>query len=142
MKTTGMLVAMALACTLQQGRAADDLEAGGSGTASYVSGGVGAEERDAMAARRGEFNLYVTFARRGGGEMLAGIALGITDRQRHPVLTADGVGPQVFVKLPPGTYWVNATFDGQEQSRSVTVDGKGGREVTFHWGPARQAEVR
>ncbi|WP_338762389.1 hypothetical protein [Massilia sp. METH4] len=142
MKTIRTMAALVLACALQQGWAQEELKTGGSGSVTYVSGGVGTEARDALAARRGEFNLYVTFARSGGGELMAGVSLSITDRKRNPVLAADGVGPLVYVKLPPGTYWVNATADGQEQSRSVTVGAGGAREVTFHWAPTDQANVR
>ncbi len=147
MKPIRTMVAMALACALQQGAwAREELKSGGSGGVSYVSGGVGQEQQAALAARRREFNLYLTFARAGSGEFLADVALQITDRKRNPVLAADGVGPQVLVKLPAGTYWVNATFGNQEQSRSVVIGtqavGKGGREVTFHWTPADQATVR
>ncbi|GGY10534.1 carboxypeptidase regulatory-like domain-containing protein [Massilia dura] len=146
MKPIRTMVAMALACALQQGAwAREELKSGGGGV-SYVSGGVGKEQQEALAARRPEFNLYLTFARGHSGEFLADVALEITDRKRNRVLAADGVGPQVLVKLPAGMYWVNATFGNQEQSRSVVIGneaaGKGGREVTFHWNPADQATVR
>jgi hypothetical protein len=140
-RTLAPVVLMALAGTFQHGWAQEDSKAGGGGGASYVSGGVGTEQREALAARRGEFNLYITFARSGSGDLLADVALAITDLKGKPVMSAEHVGPLVYVKLPPGTYWVNATANGQQQSRNVTI-GAGGREVTFHWTPGDQASVR
>lgn len=139
-----VIAALALAGMVQGGAWAQaELKQGSSGAVSYVSGGVGSEQREALAARRAEFNLFLTFARRGSGEFLADVALRITDRKGTPVLAVDGVGPQALVKLPPGTYLVNATFDHQDQARSVTIGaGQGGRELVFHWAPTDQATVR
>jgi hypothetical protein len=139
MKPIRTMVTFALACGLQLGMgstwAQDGLVTGSSGAVTYASGGVGAEQREALAAMRADFNLRLTFATRGSGEMRADVALTITDRKRNPVLTLDAAGPQVYVKLPPGTYWVNAKADEQEQSRSVTIGRNGGaREVYFYWG--------
>lgn len=141
MKTIRTVVALALACALQYAWGQEDWKMGGGGGISYLSGGVGSEQREAMAAHRAEYNLYLKFAHR-GGELLAGVAMRITDRQRNPVLIADGVGPHVYVKLPPGTYWITVTAEEMDQSRSVTIGKRGTRQVTFHWAPVDQATVR
>ena len=72
MKPIRTMVTFALACGLQLGMgstwAQDGLVTGSSGAVTYASGGVGAEQRDALAAMRADFNLRLTFATRGSGE--------------------------------------------------------------------------
>eukprot|EP01034_Spumella_vulgaris_P028655 gene28655-35550_t len=79
--------------------------------AQYITGGVGAEEREDMKAQREQYNLLLTFADR-NGEMQAGVA----------------------VTLPPGSYRISASVDGRQQVRSANL-GHGPREVAFHWAP-------
>jgi hypothetical protein len=143
------MVTFALACGLQLGMGSayaqeDGLVTGSSGAITYASGGVGEDQRIALAALKPDFNLRLTFATRGSGELKAGVALSITDSKRKPVLALDNSGPNVYVKLPPGTYWVSAQSDGQEQSRSVTLARNGAaRDVLFYWGgTADQATTR
>lgn len=99
----------------------------------YISGGVGAEQREEMKAQRGEYNLLLTFADR-DGEMLAGVALTVRDRQGRTVLELPEAGPMVYAKLPPGSYRIVATAGGKQQVRAANV-GRGPREVAFHWAP-------
>lgn len=153
MKPIKTMVTFALACGLQFGMgnadAQDGLVTGSSGTVTYASGGAGVEQREALAAMRADFNLRLTFATRGTGAMRADVALTITDRKGTPVMTLADAGPHVYVKLPPGTYIVNATADNHPQSRSVTIGrathgrAANARELLFYWGGQQdQTNVR
>lgn len=99
----------------------------------YITGGVGAEQREEMKAQREQYNLLLTFADR-NGELQAGVALTVRDRQGRTVLELPDAGPMVYAKLPPGSYRIAATVDGRQQVRSANV-GRGPREVAFHWAP-------
>ncbi|TWI67273.1 hypothetical protein IP91_01386 [Pseudoduganella lurida] len=149
MKPIRTMVTFALACGLQLGMGSawaqeDGLVTGSAGAVTYASGGVGDDQRAALAAMKPDFNLRLTFATRGSGDLKAGVALAITDSKRKPMMQLADSGPNVYVKLPAGTYWISATLDGQEQSRSVTLGRNGAaRDVLFYWGePADQATVR
>lgn len=105
----------------------------GAQQAEYIMGGVGSEQREEMKAQRDQYNLLMTFADR-NGEMRAGVALTVSDRQGRTVLDLPDAGPMVYAKLPPGHYRIVANADGKQQVRAASV-GRGPREVSFHWAP-------
>ncbi|KQV82297.1 hypothetical protein ASD15_09625 [Massilia sp. Root351] len=107
--------------------------------AEYITGGVGAEQREEMKAQRDQYNLLLTFADR-NGEMQAGVAVTVRDRRGRTVLELPDAGPMVYAKLPPGSYRIIANVDGRQQVRSANV-GHGPREVSFHWA-AEMASAR
>jgi hypothetical protein len=103
----------------------------------YVSGGVGLEEREALAAKYGNYNLKLMFAAK-GGEYLADIKVEISDSRGKKVLVATADGPWFFTNLPQGKYTVTVTTMGKEQQNKVTI-GKGQKQTTlrFYWTPVR-----
>lgn len=141
--TAAVTATMAMACLLAPAASAQEgLVQGGGGGIAYVSGGIGIEERAAMAARRAEFNLYLAFRRRGSGDLLADVSLQVLDRSRNIVLIAERVGPHVYVQLPPGTYHITANGHGMAQSRDVTVARRGTRAVAFGLAAGGDVAVR
>lgn len=137
MKRFGWWAILMLACALPPatgaGSAQERALTGSSGAVAYASGGVGAEERAAIEALRGDYNLRLVFATRGSGAMLAGVALRIADSKGAEVLALDDCGPQAYVRLPAGRYSVSVTSEGIEQRRRVTVGSGGARELYFYW---------
>jgi hypothetical protein len=89
--------------------------------AAHISGGVGLEERETMLARRGEFNLHLTFAA-ASGEYIAEVeTLVAEEHDGYVVLKLVSDGPFVFARLKPGRYTLAATFRGQTQRRDLVV---------------------
>ncbi|MBB3225211.1 hypothetical protein [Pseudoduganella umbonata] len=129
-----MLLALALAhsSVLAQGR----LQTGTSGTVAYASGGSTVDERAALAAMRDKYNLRLTYAVHDSGAMVTNVALTVDDVRQGRVFALAGSGPQVYLKLPAGTYTVSAIWKGVEQRRRVTLDRSGdGRELFLYWIP-------
>jgi hypothetical protein len=98
----------------------------------YVSGGIGFEGREEMQAAEKDHNLKVVAAEK-NGDYLAEVNVMIESAKKERMLDATMDGPILLAKLPPGTYTVKATFDGQTQSRTVTVGGPGLRTLDFRW---------
>lgn len=121
-----------LACALACGATWAQAQQG-----EYITGGVGSEQREEMKARRGDYNLLLTFANR-DGEMRASVAVTVRDRSGKTVLEVPDAGPMLYAKLPPGTYRVTASTDGVERVRTATV-GRAPRELNFHWAPEQIA---
>lgn len=131
-----VLASLALSggAALAQGK----LKTGTSGMVRYASGGSSVDERAALETMRADFNLRLNFAVADTGVMLANVTLAIEDVRQGQVFTLAGGGPQVWLKLPPGTYAVSATSKGVEQRRRVTLDRSGeARELFFYWIPER-----
>ena len=57
----------------------------------------------------------------------------ITDARGAPLLDAYSEGPLLLAKLPPGTYRVNADFEGQPKDRTVTVTTSRLATLGFTW---------
>jgi hypothetical protein len=103
---------------------------------AHREGGIGAEERAAMEAARGEYNLRLTFADKVSGAYRADVELEIRDAQapgRPVLLQTHGAGPMLFAKLPPGRYEVKAKAMDRQQVRMVALPANGARELYFYW---------
>jgi len=103
------------------------------GTTPFMSGGVGQDQRDLMRKAAKDFNLRFEFSERQDNEFIVGTELLITTLQGNPVFVLDHAGPIVNVNLPDGQYRVVASYDGQNETRRVTVRGKTAQDLYFHW---------
>jgi hypothetical protein len=132
--TLGVLViCWAFACA---GLAADLADSGikvkSYGNMPYVSGGVGLEERDALAQMSRDYNLKLTFAV-SSGNYLGDVNVVIRDARGQVVLEAVSEGPWFFAKLPSGTYTIRVEVMGKAQQQSSRVPAKGQAQVNFFW---------
>src|SRR4030042_2735367 len=89
----------------------------------YVSGGIGSDEREKLAAIGKNYSLKLVFAIK-GGEYLADVEVEISDSTGKKVLDAVADGPWFFTNLPPGKFTITATMMGKEQKRGAHI-GKG-----------------
>lgn len=87
----------------------------------YVMGGVTVEELQALKADKDQYSLWVTTAAKGTGAFLSDADVRITDAKNDVVLDTTVEGPWLFVNLPPGTYTVEATVDGQVQTHRTHI---------------------
>lgn len=85
---------------------------------SYLSGGAGSEERQAMDARRREFPLKVVLSA-GKGEYVAAEKLSLVTPQGE-VLTVRDAGPVVMIQAPAGAYTLVVTYQGRTERRTVS----------------------
>ena len=99
----------------------------------YMTGGVGADEREVMESLDAPFNLKLVFAGR-SGNFLSEVKLSIIDGPGHNVEEAISNGPWFFIKLPPGFYTVVATFNN-DTKRIKNLDLSKSERVTrlLHW---------
>ena len=100
---------------------------------TYLNGGIGKDEEAAMHRLAKEFSLRITFAERKDGEFVTDVPVVISDAKGNPVLELSRAGPMLFVMLPNGKYNVSSGFEGLTESQEVTITGKEGRDLYFHW---------
>ena len=98
----------------------------------YVSGGVGAEERDLLHPLGQEYNVKLIFAAQ-EGNYVADVSIAIVDGRGRKVLDAVSEGPWFYTQLPPGTYSVMAQVGGQTQQRTVQVHQQKQTQLSFYW---------
>jgi len=99
------------------------------GNVSWVSGGVGEESREHLAALAPGFNLRLVLALR-SGDYLGDVVVAIADADGREVLQAVSEGPIFMARLPPGRYEVTAMTAGVAQRRKVVV---GERQAVLHF---------
>jgi len=99
----------------------------------YLNGGIGDEQQEAIKAIRDEYNLQLTFAARQSGEFLSNVHLIIRSAAGLQFLEEKDMGPIFLARLANGSYVVIATYAGQTQTRTITVDKSRIRELYFYW---------
>lgn len=99
---------------------------------SYINGGVGTDEQNAMRALRADYNLQLIFATKQTGAYRSDVQLDILDAKGATVLSVANTGPMFFAKLPAGTYRISASAEGKTFKRTVRL-GSGPKEMTLHW---------
>jgi hypothetical protein len=104
---------------------------------SYVSGGIGEDEKEQLESTQANYNLRVVNADK-TGHFYDGTRITIRNAQRIPVLDTAS-GPLFYAKLPKGRYTVEG-FAGEQSKKQVIhiVDGKTSH-VRFIW-PEDSAE--
>jgi len=100
---------------------------------TYVSGGVGMEERDALRAIAINYNLKLVFTLKGSGEYITGIKISIFDAKKAKILETDSDGPWFLASLPAGKYKVHAEMDGKRLNRSFAVGKRGNVVLHMYW---------
>ena len=104
------------------------------GDISYVSGGIGGDQRQALREAAPNYNLHLLFAGGGSGEYLSSIKVTIVDQQGVIVLEAVSEGPYFMAKMSPGKYKVSADAGSAgAQTRVVTVPPRGAASTSFFW---------
>ncbi len=130
------LLAMAQACTLALAQSSDappSLETHKAGAASYVCGGVGAGEQQAIKSEAGKHDMMLTFAV-SSGAYLADVDVDVKDAKGAVVLSAKCEGPIMLVDLPSkGTWRVTAQANGQTRQKTVKTGRGHVARATFVW---------
>lgn len=100
---------------------------------SYLSGGIGLEESTAIRAESPRWPLTLLFAvqRRQRAVYAADVRVRILDARGAVRLEAVSDGPYMLVRLPPGSYTVEATHAGRTQRRAIQL--QEGKAVKAGW---------
>lgn len=107
----------------------------------YLTGGIGRDESDAIKAASGTWPLTLEFAVADSprAEFAADVTVVIRDAKGRVALEAKADGPYLLAGLAPGSYGVDATFNGKTLTRRVEVRKGAPTRATFAW-PAGTGE--
>lgn len=101
------------------------------GEVTFVSGGVGIDEQNALQAMRDDYNLNLLFSVKETGEYLSDVKVHITDSSGNTVLETVSDGPMLFAKLKPGRYKITVDLNGQVIHKTAIVGGKQRTSLSF-----------
>jgi len=129
-------LAVFLACASLSARA-DDVPlppAKQSGDVSYTSGGIPDEQLPAVKQARASYPLVIELFQKNGqkNQYTSDVQVRLTNAKGEVVLDDKSEGPFFLVKPAPGTYKVEATFNGKTlEQRGVAVGATGSKRVVF-----------
>lgn len=110
-----------------------------SGQTKYLTGGIGKDESDMIKAEARHWPLALEFAVRvpqGRAQFAADVDVLIRNAAGQEVLRAKAEGPFLLAKLAPGQYIIQATLDGQAQSKPVQIEKDRPLRLLISWPPA------
>lgn len=133
------LPALALAIGVAAAQAATLPPERQAGSVSYVTGGVSDDEAALFKQVRSGYPLAIELVRNNAGkhEYTADAQVRVVDRAGRVVLDAKAEGPFMLVRLPPGSYRVQASLDGQTVEKAVTVGANGSAQAIVAFQGAR-----
>jgi hypothetical protein len=104
---------------------------------SYLNGGVGQEEAARMREISAEFPVGLTFTRHDGthntDEFVADVSVRVRDAAGQTVLSAAGQGPIFLLRVPDGSYALEAERNGEVKTRRIDVVAGRHQEIAFSW---------
>jgi hypothetical protein len=102
---------------------------------TYITGGIGSDESEAMKAAASKYAVALTFASEENGQhgFLASVPVQIVDESGTTVLDVTTAGPYLLMDLPPGRYEVVATHQGAQQRSGIEVEPNHCAQRTFTW---------
>ncbi len=106
------------------------------GDVTYVTGGVGQDEVNAMEHAKGKYPLSLEFVQHAKprDEFIANVAVTVTDKSGNVVLDTTTDGPYLLADLPNGKYTVAATDEGGKSIvKHVTVSPNKSEHLILVW---------
>jgi len=105
------------------------------GGTEYLNGGIGKEQADLMRDKSAQFPVRMTFSEHmdGQDEFVADIHLRVTDGHGRTVLDLPAQGPIFLLRLPPGSYAVEAEHRGQVKTQRFEVGSGRHENLVFSW---------
>lgn len=105
------------------------------GEVSYLSGGIGLSESDAIkhVAKTYPLELEFVLKAKPKAEYVANVKVQIKDARDKTVLKATAGGPFLLAKMPAGKYKVSADRDGKVIHRQIEIAANGHQRVVFEW---------
>jgi hypothetical protein len=101
---------------------------------TYVTGGIGADEQEAIQAAKADYNLHIMSASINGAFVGdARVVIVRTKGADKEVMLNVVSGPLLYVRLPEGSYSLEATLGEQVKRQNFTVSKKGAA-VNIHLG--------
>ncbi len=127
--TLSACAAMVLASVTNLAVAQDPMVMETLGPVSYICGGVGTDEQQALDSKKSGFNMELLFTQGARGEYLSDVGVRLT-RSGQNVAEFKAPGPRCLIKAPAGRYQVEATSQGTSKRATVST-GSGAHQ--FRW---------
>jgi hypothetical protein len=117
------------------------------GSASFLSGGIGIDESEAMKAAAPRYALELIFSARNtnspgsvpgttaaaNAAYTADVQVKISDHSGKTVIDTVSQGPYLLANLPDGSYQVQASTDGVVKTQKTVIKKGAHQRLVFSW---------
>ena len=102
---------------------------------SYISGGVGEEESQAILAEAKQWPVLLELSQleNGRGVWIFGAKIKITNAQNQVIFDAQADGPYMLINLPAGNYLLEGIYQEVLQKRSIAVKTALSQKISLFW---------
>ena len=102
---------------------------------SYISGGVGEEESQAILTESKQWPLLLELSQleNGRGVWIFGAKIKILNTMNQVIFDAQADGPYILINLTAGQYQIEASYQGSIQKKSVLIQGSGLQKLAIFW---------
>jgi hypothetical protein len=102
---------------------------------SYISGGVGEEESQAILAEAKQWPLLLELSQleNGRGIWIFGAKIKILNINNQLAFDAQADGPYILINLPVGQYQIEATYQGVIQRKAVNIQASAPQKLAIFW---------
>lgn len=104
---------------------------------SYISGGVGEEESQAILAEAKQWPILLELSQleNGRGVWIFGAKIKILNTKNQVIFDAQADGPYMLINLPTGDYLLEGTYQDVVQKRAIVVKTAMPQKVNVFWKP-------
>lgn len=99
----------------------------------YITGGISADEVDAIRPYLSQFNLRVIFSEGTSGRFITDVNVNLYDTEGKLVFRLVGAQPQLLVNIPAGTYTILASYNGDKQRHKFSVSSDEHKKIILNW---------
>jgi hypothetical protein len=100
---------------------------------TYMTGGIGEDEVDAMRPYAKKFTLNLLFSEGVVGRWATDVNVNIYNEQSESVFRVVGSKPVLYVNLPAGTYTILANNNGIKLRHKLTLEENTNQKVVLNW---------
>jgi hypothetical protein len=102
---------------------------------SYITGGVGEGEAQAILSEAKQWPLLLEMSQleNGRGVWIFGATINILNDKSQSIFNAQADGPYMLINLEAGTYSIQASFNDVQQTRSVAIKAGGSQKINLFW---------
>lgn len=102
---------------------------------SYITGGVGEEESTAILAEAKQWPLLLELSQleNGRGVWIFGSQIKIANAKGAVIFDAKADGPYMLVNLDAGDYVIQASYQGVEQKRAISIKAGQPQKISIFW---------
>lgn len=102
---------------------------------SYITGGVGEEESTAILAEAKQWPLLLELSQleNGRGVWIFGSQIKIVNAKGAVIFDAKADGPYMLVNLDAGDYVIQASYEGVEQKRAISIKTGQLQKISIFW---------